>query len=274
MLLTTKKLKIKNGDDITFLFKGQEPFTGDSKGNPLGVLIERDNKVKCYECGGWYESLATHCRLAHKMTAKDYKIKYGFNLGAGICSKRISKMYRDRAIKNNFANYGRKNLIPGAGKRKGKPMSMQQKNATGKGPEIKGTCPEQIKGRLARMIAKYGKSFTKENCYEAQESGIVSWAISQYGSFNKMKLKNNLDINIVGLKNEADLIYDLRIYVGNNETVPFKEVGGVDTVLDGFPHSRSAYVKRWGSWRKAMQSCGVIKSSRIKRSVFKYTLIN
>ncbi|WP_300265518.1 hypothetical protein [Microbacterium sp.] len=45
-----------------------------------GMLEADDGKLRCHECGEWRAHLATHARLAHDITAAEYRERHG--LGA------------------------------------------------------------------------------------------------------------------------------------------------------------------------------------------------
>ena len=249
MAITIKQLKEEHGDNITFLFKGQEPFTPDQNGNPLGVLIERNGKIMCYECGKWFKSISSHLR-SHNITAMEYKIKYGFNLSTGLCTKKISNEIRNRIISNgnrppkltleqcSFAGKKHKKRFP----------SMQYKNSRPNG----GTCPEQIKERIRLLIAMYGKGVTEAQA-RITDMGAVCWAYKYHGGWNKMRESIGLEKTKMHRRCEAELIYDIREYVKENNSLPYFR----GKPINGFKHGVCSYVKKWGSMTKAYLHCGI-----------------
>ncbi|GAA2183340.1 hypothetical protein GCM10009785_26560 [Brooklawnia cerclae] len=61
---------------------GEIPVAGRQVGEPdghgrYGVLERHDDAALCHECGGWYVSVGAHVRLAHDMTADDYRRAHG-----------------------------------------------------------------------------------------------------------------------------------------------------------------------------------------------------
>jgi hypothetical protein len=248
--MTTQELKIKYGDEITFLFKGEEPYTPDANGNPLGVLIERDGKICCYECGGWYPSIANHIRV-HNISAREYKIKYGFNIKSGLCSKAES-LRRCLQCKNNRppsvdyaerSKRGYKRIAPTA--------SMQKHNSE---PLHGGACPEQMIQRYKLLVSKFGENITTEKINDI-DSFLMRWILREYKSIVKFRESVGIKSCFNNYKNKADLIYDLREYFRENKRLPWFKQHRVDE----FPHSRASYYSAFGSMTKALLHCGFIK---------------
>lgn len=261
-MLTKNDIKAKYGDDIMFIFKGCEPFT-EMNNAPAGVLIERDGKVVCFECGKWVNSIGTHCH-AHNMTAREYKKKFGFNVSAGLCSKETSKRLSARPnvnrdsehYKKTLGNFVKKNDPWNKGK-KYKVGTIQRQNGTGnKG----GLCIEQVKQRLSLVAAKFGNSFSETQARQV-DWYLVEWAQKRFGSWNKMKDQLGYEKNHRhGKKEQANLIFDLREYVEDNGNLPFIRNGKNN---DGFPHSYITYKNHFGSIKKAWEVVGIEKVRKI-----------
>ena len=68
-------------------------------------VVEYDGKGKpiCEICKKSFSRVLSHVRQVHHMSAKEYKLTYGFELGKGICSRQSSELSRERAL----ANYNR-----------------------------------------------------------------------------------------------------------------------------------------------------------------------
>ena len=278
-MLTKNDLKLKYGDDIMLLFKGDEPFTEAVDGVPSGMLIERDGKVVCYECGEWHTTLSAHTKRLHKLTARDYKLKYGINLGVGLCSKAFSKSRSDAMVNRmkteasqfsikEVRDLGHKAIKEKATKGDIENNSMQKKNGCN-------LCPEQVKLRLQLLSAKFGDNFNGGQALQ-HDPKIVDYAQRVYGGWNKMKLQFGYAITERGknnMKELSDLVYDLREHVNTYGKLPWKtKWNGLtkkkkEITLHGFPHCRRAYQDRFGSLLKAYAKCGVKKNG--KRGVYK-----
>jgi hypothetical protein len=258
MSVTTKEeLKTLLGEDITFVFKGTEPFTTvEHSKHPLGVLIEKNGKVLCFECDKWFKSIGLHAHT-HGMTANQYKEKYGFDQASGLCSVAISRAHSLRATANlkNGAYHGFQ-AGNSLGNRPSSPIkhSMQARNR-------RGICPEQIKYRLQLLAAKVGMSPSVSDANK-HDRGLYPATVHHYGGWNEAKRALGLETYTGGTsckttctKNIADLIYDLRAYIDEYHTLPWI----ANQRQNNFPHSMTVYMGHWGSVRKAWQHCGIKK---------------
>lgn len=61
----------------------------DEKGNPI-----------CEICRKSFKRVISHVRQKHEMNEKEYKLKFGFDLKKGICSKESSALSRERVMEN------------------------------------------------------------------------------------------------------------------------------------------------------------------------------
>ena len=71
----------------------------------MGVL-ESDGSgdhVRCHVCGEWFVSLASHVRLAHEMTAAEYRAEFGLNKRQALVSPADSE--RRRSARDLLAKY-------------------------------------------------------------------------------------------------------------------------------------------------------------------------
>ena len=262
-MITLDDLYEKYGKDIVFLFKGQEPFT-EMLGCPGGVLIERDDKVLCYECETWHESLGVHLHQQHNMTADEYKEKYGFNRSAPLCARKVSETLREKSIaaleRDSTiavrAAYGRKKArerYVANGFHQGA-KRIQASNA-------RNSCPEQIKQRYRLLQLKYGNDVSL-NVIRNVDSGVEKWAVAHYGSWNKFKeaIGEPIDTSSYA-KNTADLIYDLRDYVSKYGRKPWDVY--THKRLDGFPHSKDAYEGRFKTISNAFLVAGITSEYQV-----------
>ena len=255
--MLTKEIENRLGKDITFLFKGNEPYTPikNPKGEdvPGGTLIEKNGKVQCYECGKWFKSVGSHVK-EHGMTVREYKEKYGYNFKAGLCSKETSGKYSKEALQRiksgslpTFSK-GCANGGPKGGTCR-KIIQLQRQNK-------RNTCPAQYEERLKLLVAKFGPSFTQKQCDEF-DRGLGHWIYEKHGNLTKFKKKFKLTPNEEKIKkDDADLIYDLRKYVEDMGRLPWKTRESMRR-LDNFPHSIICYRNSWGATRKAWLHCGI-----------------
>lgn len=254
-MITNKDLQEKYGEDIVFLFKGDEPYV-ETHGKPAGVLIEKDNKILCNECGEWFSHLGYHLQ-AHDLNAEKYKEKYGFNRNAPLCSRETSNKLRESALKVKNDPIKRAKMIDSL--KRGRTKEVQEKRTGTKkrmqGLNIRNACPEQMKQRYTLIIIKYGKDVSL-NIIRKVDPGLDAYGCRHFGSWNEFKKSLGFEIDTSSKKKEkSNLIYDLREYVNTNKSLPWDSY--THGSINGFPHSKTPYVANWGSLRKAMFACGV-----------------
>jgi len=68
-----------------------------------------DNKLQCQICGKWYKQVGSHIYQEHKMTAREYRKEYGFDLKKG----QTTGDYKELKHRQVFQCGGVKNLITG-----------------------------------------------------------------------------------------------------------------------------------------------------------------
>ncbi len=67
----------------------------------LGVIeYDTQGKPKCKICGKSFHRVLSHVRQKHNMSERKYKIKFGLDLGKGICSKKSSEKTSIKTIMN------------------------------------------------------------------------------------------------------------------------------------------------------------------------------
>jgi hypothetical protein len=67
-------------------------------------------KPVCHICGISFDRLLSHVRQKHKISAREYKIKFGLDVIKGICSKESAKKSR-KAVFDNYELVVKQNLI-------------------------------------------------------------------------------------------------------------------------------------------------------------------
>jgi len=64
--------------------------------------VEHDS-IRCLVCGGAFRQLTnTHLR-GHRMTANEYKRRFGYNRGRPLMCRALCRLYTDRAVKTGLA---------------------------------------------------------------------------------------------------------------------------------------------------------------------------
>lgn len=256
-MITKQDLKLKHGDDIIFLFKGDEPFT-EAHGAPAGMLIERDDKVLCYECNQWFAKLGGHLKT-HNMTVDEYKEKYGFNKSSGLCSKKVSTQLSSKA--HSHWKTGKFQILPErmVGLEKGRLKQPRKDKKTIQVKNRHNTCPEQLAMRMRMLIFKFGKDVTLAQA-KTCDFGLAGIA-QTHGGWNAFKKKyGKMVYGISGKEREmkmAELIYEMRLFVNKHNRLPWYKKKYDTKPLYDFPYSEGDYREYFGSKRKAWVACGI-----------------
>lgn len=186
----------------------KQPLIKLKKGHGFdGVLVQTDDRllVQCHNCGEWRKHLSTHLKKCCKLTAKEYKRKYGLLMGTGLLSDAQS-MENTKHILKQTAHMKKWRKNPKNKKRmaatnaKGREMARRAKKELGLSMQQmnnRGTCPLQVKTRVIEFIhankelpssANRGKSLHQilrkrfGTFQEAMyEYGLPEWERGTYG---------------------------------------------------------------------------------------------
>lgn len=85
-------------------------FTGSASRRALSGLradprqaVQQDS-IHCLVCGGVFRQLTnTHLR-SHRLTADEYKRRFGYNRGRPLMCSALRRLYADRAVRNGLAS--------------------------------------------------------------------------------------------------------------------------------------------------------------------------
>ncbi len=64
------------------------------------IEYDQDGKPICEICKKSFKRVIAHVRQKHDMNEREYKLKFGFDLKKGICSKDSSELSRDKLFEN------------------------------------------------------------------------------------------------------------------------------------------------------------------------------
>lgn len=69
-------------------------------------------KIQCKICGSWYWQLGSHVVQRHDITARDYRIKFGFDYKTGkeTTAKHLRELYKKQALENGTYKNLRKGI--------------------------------------------------------------------------------------------------------------------------------------------------------------------
>lgn len=57
-------------------------------------------KIQCQVCGKWYRKVGAHIVQVHKITAREYREKYGFDVKRGQYPEDLKEILREHVVEN------------------------------------------------------------------------------------------------------------------------------------------------------------------------------
>lgn len=61
-------------------------------------------KIQCLVCGKWYRQVGTHIVQVHKMKAREYRAKYGFDVKRGQLPDDLRQLKKEQVFENGTVN--------------------------------------------------------------------------------------------------------------------------------------------------------------------------
>jgi len=193
--IKSRKVKWNSPSGYVIIGKYIEPFEKVLNGfGYMGVVVEDygSGRIQCHICGDFFENLPTHLRH-HKVTANEYKRKFGLLISTALKSKKMrlaqSKVMVDLRRKHKQCNYKFKKNNYQAGNRKGILKALESKNKYG-------VCDLQIMERILELSKEMGKTPTLIDVKERYGSGIITLMHKRYGSYVRYCKQLGLEPNI------------------------------------------------------------------------------
>jgi hypothetical protein len=156
-----------------FLYRQKAPFvpSGHSVHGALEYNEARE-KIRCHECGEWYQTLSQHLGKIHKISAAEYKDRHGLRrrtpLWAPTMSARMSQRIKALLIGGGGFRIGQFAHIPQAVR--ASVTTREAKAFPGEMRNEHGTCQAQILNRLRELSEKFGRTPSKT---EIEASGLM-----------------------------------------------------------------------------------------------------
>lgn len=187
---TSVDFYIRKSDDddvliagILFPFEAKEPFVRSGHG-PFGAFASNrlTGKIKCHECGTWWNDLGVHVVRTHEIPVRQYQIRHGLRSATGLASHRHrslkSQQARTRSAKPPIRSLSHEEAQAVG---RGAAVAARVRANMGKGwsvsPEqanLKGKCQAQIVATIKKIAGELRRTpTTKElNDYGIWHHGI------------------------------------------------------------------------------------------------------
>jgi hypothetical protein len=195
--LISRKLKYNSPSGFININKYVPPFEKVKDGfGFIGVVIE-DNKtgeLQCNICGRWFKNLPTHINFAHKISANDYRKRFGLSQSTALKTKRLrlrqsavmTKLNKENPKCFNRSHFGFEKKNHYAGNRKGKSNRPETTNKYG-------VCELQIIEKILDLNHKLKKTPTLIDIRNEYGFSFVTLIHQRYSSY--IKLCHQLGLN-------------------------------------------------------------------------------
>jgi hypothetical protein len=249
-------------------------FTGEKLHEPympvkdgfgfLGVVLydEVEDKVQCHVCGKMFQSLTRHTEM-HRLSAREYKEKFGLNYETPLCRPATTEKNSMRGEFFWRLNHGKVTLkeIHEKAVKMGK-LSKREKQKNGKHAwrTLKkhkltaemmnrfGTCPAQIEERFIKIVDFYGRAPSWDEVLKSDKS-LMPVICRRYKSYSNF-------LTYFGLKGKRrvtsskytkrDIEMLLTKFVHEHKRLPNPK----DTKI-GYLPDYMTIEKYFGTWKKA-----------------------
>lgn len=186
------------------LYNYKEPLKKVDRGfGYQGVLLSSLNgdKVQCHICGNLFRNLTHHILLAHEISNKDYKIKFGLARLTSLSSETLRKERSMRHIKYLMS------LTPKQIKERIEKMKAglrryySSPERFGKNPKLSlevrnrnGTCPDQVLDQIKKLASRLGHSPSIAEFRKYHKDKYLGSIRYFYGSWSNAKRLLNLEV--------------------------------------------------------------------------------
>lgn len=231
---------------------------------------EATDRVKCHECGEWWEAVGQHSARTHGVKARRYKTKHGLTNKTALWTPRLSGILRTRIASSDFLKMVKMNCGDNLIKaRKARAIIPQaDKSSTGSGAEkanLNARCKAQLSERIKSVYSELG------------------------GTPNQLELERRLGVNLSTIRRTfglqiSDVLRLLGLATRNKGRTPgsipklysdevlLEQVRASASFLGRLPqvkevnHGTAAWKRFGGSWKNTLTAAGLIPASRQRAS--------
>jgi hypothetical protein len=258
--------EISSFEEIENLYKNgsNAPYRTLPNGMPFGALvsIKPEGKILCHICTKPFEFLSRHVPK-HKISAQDYKEKFGFPKSYPLCSVKISEVNRQAMEKRIEA------LKTGGRHRpfkKGNRLYKKRKRFSAWGylskQNEKNSCKDQLYRQYLIVCDSLGKTASQADLKKIGEFKLKNGIMTRFGTFNKFKSEYKVG-NIIPFRkprNSDILLSQLRKFAKENNRMPKSmDFRNPTNRAKGYADA-STYVNHFGSWNRAIHMAGFSRS--------------
>lgn len=237
----------------------------------LQITLDGD-KIQCHQCGLLFQNLSRHILQTHKISSRDFKIKYKLSFTTRLISESERIRMKEKALEywrsltDKEKNERKRKAILKYKywKKDNKNHKIQPKEQL-ESKNKKGTCPDQLLEKIKEVKNKIGHTpslmeFMQETGGQRYKHLIFktfgSWKNALVMGKFQPKEKKSYQKKVYS---EEELIEYLKIYYQENNRTPTAS----DCRLGLIP-AYEVYIRHFGSFPKARELAGLSKHAPTK----------
>lgn len=212
------KIKYDSPSGLVNIGKYIPPFEKVENGFGYnGVILEdyKSGKIQCNICGKWFENMSTHIRT-HKISAKDYKVKFGLLSSTALKSKQMrlnqSAVMQKLRVKNKSNRFKFKKNNSFAGNKLNRLTAQESKNKFG-------VCDLQIMQKVIELKEELGKTPTLTQLKDKYGAAFLFHLHKRYGSYIKYCYQIGMDPNFSNFNPKYSKEYFLEKALSNETSL-------------------------------------------------------
>lgn len=228
-----------------FRWEEKEPFvvSGHSVHGAVEYSLVED-KLKCHDCGEWYQNLSGHTAHAHQ-SSRDFKIRHGLNITSPLIVPSL-RAARKKCFASLSPEQRRANL------QKARAAWTGEKNYApkqlGEGINFNGTCLAQTILKLQALACDLGRTPTEDDAPKPLYYAVHN----RFGSWNRGLIAAGIDVINVAKFGKPQLREILRDFYVLNKRLPKKSEYGTGRLpVD------ATYRRHYGSMAAAYADAGL-----------------
>jgi ROS/MUCR transcriptional regulator protein len=236
-----------------YLYRQKAPFVHSGQ-SVLGAIEydEAADRVKCHECGKWFQYLGAHIGPKHGMSAREYKLKHVLLMKTALLAERLRARMIEAALAIPRVYHGqRPPLLIGPRPARAR-MQMEQRNEAGR-------CPAQILKDVQTVADTIGRTPTAEDLANSPlkvhaRSAMVALNVPNMGALMSLAglAKRKKQPNKHPKYPPPILIEILRDFYVMHQRIP-----ACSDHRRGILPDHKTFVRAFGSRRKALIAAGL-----------------
>lgn len=153
----------------------------------MGTLAknEDDSHIQCHICGYLFRNLGTHVAQAHKISAKDYRVRFSLSSSTGLVSGKERTRLIDQQMKvSSVEKLRRLTALQNAHRVTSSSLPVSRRSMSLETRNLEGSCPDQLLDKIEKLAGELHRTPSKTDFIERYGHGFFSSILNIYGSWN------------------------------------------------------------------------------------------